>query len=548
MELESESWALAPLEDNEAITTISSSERTSNGDEMKVQNNGYCVVENNELSFGKGIEVIESANLPLVDVQQEVSTVPEVRKERVLKKWRRIKREVNKDADNSVDTGRMTALGLSDSESNSSKRMQFFAERTQNSEGSVSPVNAVERSSTDFVVLGDSGLVIGPTFAAGMDSQNCKDQISKLSTASRAPKIRYEIPVAGVLLDKSRTRSSSGKNLGNSVQHGQKGNVRVENSKKARGKQVKIEKENSHSSLESDSQSSNFVFMQGNDSATSNGIQSGRSLDYGGGNGDELHAGEWQVYERNSEGGFEDVSQEDLVADSSWEVRGERNENHGSTVLDPLVESIYTLQSAQEALEKEVLKFREVGILDVSVHGAVPDLPLEFTSIDLKLQETRSSKQLQSGQNMRSSSHSLHSEVKEVANRKYTVTELEDLFKLKIEAEVEYLTIARTVQKLRVAAVDQITLLEEETTLASEQAQMLNMLENTENKASVLKKEAEKLVKSCEDIASADEALKMQMRICKYTSFFLVQLIMLVIILGFLIFHISPNYAGMVPT
>ncbi|KAL2495783.1 WPP domain-interacting protein 1 [Forsythia ovata] len=525
MDLESESSVLAPLEDNEAITTISSRERTSNGDEMKVQSNGYCLVKNNELSFGKGIEVIGPVNLARVELQQEVSPVPEVRKGRVLKKWRRIKREVNKGADNSVDTGsrRMTTQGSSDSESNSSKRMQFFAERKQSSEGSVSPMNAVERSFTDFVVLGDSGLVIVPTFAAGMDSQNCEDQINKFSTASSTPKIRYEIPVAGVLLDKSRTRSSSGKNLGNSVQHGQKGNGRVENSKKARGK-------------------------QGNDSATSNGIQSGRSLNYGGGNGDDLHAGEWQVYDRNSEGGLEDVSREDLIADSSWEVRGERNENHGSPVLDPLVESIYTLQSAQEALEKEVLKFREVGILDVSVHGAVQDFPLEFTSIDQKLQETSSSKQLQSGQNMQSSFHSLHSEVKEVANRKYTETDLEDLFKLKIEAEVEYLTISRTVQKLRVAAVDQITLLEEETIMASEQAQMLNLLENTENKASMLKKEAEKLVKSCEDIASADEALKMQMRICKYTSYFLVQLVMLVIILGFFIFHISPNYAGMVPT
>ncbi|GER56978.1 WPP domain-interacting protein [Striga asiatica] len=37
-------------------------------------------------------------------------------------------------------------------------------------------------------------------------------------------------------------------------------------------------------------------------------------------------------------------------------------------------------------------------------------------------------------------------------------TELEDLFKQKIEAEVEYLTISRTVQKLTICAVDQNTI------------------------------------------------------------------------------------------
>ncbi|CAA2976926.1 Hypothetical predicted protein [Olea europaea subsp. europaea] len=259
---------------------------------------------------------------------------------------------------------------------------------------------------------------------------------------------------------------------------------------------------------------------KGNDFATSNGIQSGRSLYYDGGNGDELHAGERQAYNRNNDGGFEDISREDMIDRSSCEVRGEGSENHGSTDLDPLVQSIYKLQSAKEALEKEVLKFREVGSLD----GALQDLPSDFATINLELQ------------------------LKEAANRKYTGPELEDFFRLKIEAEVEYLAISRTVQKLRVESVDQITLLREKTTLASEQAQMMNMLENTKNKASMLKKEADKLVNSCEDIACADEKMKLQMGICKYTSYFLVQLVMLVLILGFFIFHISPNYSWVVPT
>lgn len=79
------------------------------------------------------------------------------------------------------------------------------------------------------------------------------------------------------------------------------------------GKQVKIEKKNSHS--ESDSRTSNFAIMQANDSA-SNRVQSGESLNYDGENYDELHAG-----------------------------------------VDPLVEHIFTLQSAQEALGKGLFVF-----------------------------------------------------------------------------------------------------------------------------------------------------------------------------------------------
>lgn len=111
MDLESESSVL----NNEAITTISVSDRTSNGDETKVPSNEYCVVKNNELSTGKGIEVVGPVSMPPVEVQKEVSPFPAVKKGRVLKKWRRITREVNKGADNRVHTSR-----------NLTKGMQFF--------------------------------------------------------------------------------------------------------------------------------------------------------------------------------------------------------------------------------------------------------------------------------------------------------------------------------------------------------------------------------------------------------------------------------------
>ncbi|CAI9755055.1 unnamed protein product [Fraxinus pennsylvanica] len=461
MDLEREVPGLEFGVDDEIISTISGSDKLGSGDETKVQNNG-CVVENiypNELSSegtGMGTEVRGLVNLADADVKPEVSPSPATTKKgNRLKKWKRIKRDPNKVGNSSVDT---VTRDLSTSGANSSKRMQVFEDRNQRGEGSVSSTNA--RNLDGFAMLGDYRLSIGPTFAAGTNSENSEDRSSKFSTAASVTRARYEMPVvAGFPRDKSRMRSLSGKNLGILVR-GQQGWGRIETSKKAEGECVKIEKENSHSSMESDSRSSNFVLMQGNDSATSNGIPSGKSMNCDEENGDEVQAGEREVsdglrggYDRNSGEGFEDVSREDLVANSSWEAKEERSGNHvNSTYCNPLVESIFALQSAQEAFEKEVQKFREIGRADVSVDDVIQDLPSEFASVDPKLYETSSSEQI-----------------------------------------------------LRVAAVDHITLVEDQNTRALQQSRMLNELEDTED--------VKNAAVDSEDIPSADETLKMQKRV-----------------------------------
>ena len=155
-------------------------------------------------------------------------------------------------------------------------------------------------------------------------------------------------------------KNLSGKSGGNPTQRVQQGKSRAESSKKPRGEKVKIEKENSHSSMESDSRSSNFVFMQGTSAMTSNGRQSGRSMNYDGENSDDAHASDQQFseevqtgYAEENVGVGEDLSQDDLAADLSWDAKDEKNEDHQpSTVRDPLVESLLTLQSVQDALEK----------------------------------------------------------------------------------------------------------------------------------------------------------------------------------------------------
>lgn len=187
----------------------------------------------------------------------------------------------------------------------------------------------------------------------------------------------------------------------------------------------------------------------------------------------------------------------------------------------------------------EVQKFREIGREDVSVDEVVQDLPSEFTSVDPKLYETSSSDNLHSCKHVNSSFRSFHSEVNETANLDRDI-ELEDLFKQKIEAEVEYLVITRNAQMLRVAAVDLITLLEKQNFRASQQTRMLNELRDTEDVPSA--------TVDSEDVPCAGETLKMRKRVCKYTSCFFTQLLLLVILLGVSIFRSSPNNADIVPT
>ncbi|KAG8365204.1 hypothetical protein BUALT_Bualt18G0080100 [Buddleja alternifolia] len=490
-----------------------------NNGESKVYNNGSCVVENDDDSYdnellydvkGKGAEV--SGLVSSVDSLASPSPTM-TKKGRGLRKWRRIKRDV-RGGDSSDDTRKMLMQDLSNSVANPSKRIQVRAERKQKSGGSVSSTKAMLES---LDVFGDSGSAMGqPSFDAGTDSENSEDRSSKSSTAASAPKMNYGMPVvAGFQHDKSIMRSLSGKNSG------QRRNGRIDTIKKARGERVKIEKEDSHSSLESDSRSSNFLFMQGT-YAISNGIQSDRPIDAYGKNGDEGHGSDRQVSDglqggcgRDGERGYDNNSREDVVADSSWEVKEERSQNHdSSTDQDPLVESIFALQSAQEALEKEVLKFKDINIDDDSVSG------------EGVLTRT------------------MQSAVVETAEGDVE-TELEALFKQKIETEVEYLAISRTLEKLRATAVDQITLLEEQ---KAEQTQIINKLDDTESKAAMLKKEVDKLETFNEEIANADQTLKLQKRVCKYTSYLFVQLVCLVLVLGVFIFQLSPNYVEVVPT
>ncbi|KAK2639960.1 hypothetical protein Ddye_027755 [Dipteronia dyeriana] len=594
MDLKTEFSALESVEDNEVVNLGT------------VKDNGSCSYENNMLGDGE----IPDANVAAVDdhheeggenVQQSSSpssaikspssphgVLPPTMKGYGLKKWRRIKRDVIKDAGPSVDSSKVlkrSSSGAGNPNPNKPIHMSPVDIR-QSSEGSVGSINV--GAIDGFAVHGsslDSRFAVGSAFAAGTDSENSEDRSSKSSTAASAPKMRYELPaVMGNARERNRTKNLSGKSGGIPTQRVQQGKNRVESSKKPRGEKVKIEKENSHSSMESDSRSSNF-FMQGAYSANSNGKPSDRSMNYDGENSDDAHACERQFSEevqtgyKDNVGEIEDLSQEDLAVDLAWDAK-EENHHSPETDRDPLVESIQTLQSVQEALEKEILKFGEIGKDAVSLHEnsfETSSVPADSTFTDPAVHGPSSSDQLDKTRENAPSSREMQVlnlnvkyleskleearatvEVKEsrVAELEAALnnskplneesgstielqpekckemeTELEGLFCQKIEAEIEYLTLTRTIQKLRVvAAGDQITLFEEQETLAKKQTEMSNKMGEAENKAAVLQKRAEELEKYCEDISGTVDVLKMQNRVCKVTSYCMIKLILLALV------------------
>ncbi|XP_009797500.1 WPP domain-interacting protein 2 [Nicotiana tabacum] len=593
MDLDDQNSALKSARHNEAMTTPQS-KIGSNGSGTPVGNNN----NNNKLDDvkGKGIEI----NGPVDNSPPLVKSTP-TSKGFGLKKWKRIKRGAHKDYwdSSSINSDKLLKRGLANPVANSAKPVHFSAGSIQRSDGSVSSTNAVFRS--PGVLVDGFGVIGDLTFNAVSESENSEDRSSKSSTAASAPNARFEAPVVlGYSSDMHQLRSLSGKNLGTSAQQAHQGKGRAETSKKPRGERVKVEKENSHSSMESDSRNSNFLFMQGSDYVTSNGTKCERSMNDGEFSdetqdrerpiGEELHAG----CERGNDRESENVSQEDLVAESPQEVKEEKSENQGSfTDHDPLMESIFNLQTAQEALERELQKFKEIG-KDVIFGHSLEDvgIPSDFTS-DLPGPST--SEQSQHRDGARHSSNSLGSEVvslkqniillqsklqkaaDRVKSKEARVTELEailgssskkeektidtmhqssrdmeseleGLFRQKIEAEVQYLAISRTAQKLKAAAVDQATLLEEQKILASEQAQMVHRLGDAETKAAMLKTQAEKLESYWEDIATTDEKLKLQKNVYKYSSCFLIQLVLLAVVVGLFLMQTSPNYAEVVPT
>lgn len=238
---------------------------------------------------------------------------------------------------------------------------------------------------------------------------------------------------------------------------------------------------------------------------------------------------------------LKDFSQ-DLAADNSWEVKEENGENHaGSMDHDVLAVSMIKLQSAQEAIQREVQKLKDVGkedlfFMDDSIQ---PSEPSNLEGWEAMLfEEFRSCES--------SNIFEIQTILKQNVVQGDLKTELEEILKQRIEVEVQYIAISEAIQQSKAGYVAQIELMVQQKKLALEHMEVMKKLECAESKARELKREAEKLKVTCEEILEREEVLKVQSRVCRLTSCFIIQLILFVLVLYLCLLQFSSHHRKLV--
>lgn len=215
----------------------------------------------------------------------------------------------------------------------------------------------------------------------------------------------------------------------------------------------------------------------------------------------------------------------------------------------------------------EVQKFREIGKDDIfffddvvqdgspsSLESDIVNLKQNVNELESKLEEARSMLKVKESKVIEletslTSNELIQKENTEISdleqrNLRELEKELEGLFELRIEAMVEYLVTSRTIKDLKLAAVNKITFLEEQKTVATEQAQVVSFSKSVGNKASMLKRRVDKLETEIE----TGEDLKLKKRTCKFASLFFIQFVLLCVALCFFVLQLVPQYTEDVPT
>ncbi|KAK9691538.1 hypothetical protein RND81_09G202800 [Saponaria officinalis] len=473
-------------------------------------------------------------------------------KGRGLKKWRRLRREVSKDPSANLDCTKVLKRGSAN-----------ILDVKRPNDGSVSSTNAFVTSPRHADLFSnpaqssDYKLALGTTFSAGADDS--EDRSSKSSTGASVPKYRHDVakPAAYHQREKHRVKNVSrhSNNSGQRVQLG-KGHGQTDASKKPRGESVNEDKENSLSSMESDSRSYSTMFLRGSSSVNSDRIQSGRSANY-----DEEDADDQQTSEVQSSKELQDGHSKngDVSPDCSAELSctaniGKSKDHQVSRDCEPLLNSILMLQSAQEALEREVHMFKEigkgvnslcdnsgkatsvssytmfVGSEDCADRSYVQTLEMQLDEAQVRLKE-KDTKAIE----LEKTIQTMNTESSPQADEKNTIeiqrnlwkemeTELESVFKLKVETEVQYVAMTGSRKDLGSLVDDQIKL-QRDQTLESSRASIAHT-----------------------NITEDEELQRMRNQIAKYRSRLIIQSVLLALVVGLFVLRMLPKSVTVVPT
>lgn len=132
--------------------------------------------------------------------------------------------------------------------------------------------------------------------------------------------------------------------------------------------------------------------------------------------------------------------------------------------------------------------------------------------------------------------------------KEHLKSELEILLKKKMEAEIEYLILRRTSPNWKVVSEDHITLLNELRYLAGDQEQMMLKLRDAEDKTIKLRERTDELGAYSEELVGTEYVLRLQHKICKFSLFFIFQLMLLCIAFGLFLMKLLFPADGVVPT
>ncbi|XP_020597195.1 LOW QUALITY PROTEIN: WPP domain-interacting protein 1-like [Phalaenopsis equestris] len=511
-----------------------------------------------------------------------VESKPVVTKGSGLRKWRRIKRDLKKDgsSSSSADSAQILKRRLSNSEpfkSDEENKLKSMADgESEESVASVASRNAdinplpVGTGSLDLEL---ERLATGG-FSIGVDSDNSEDHSSKSSTATSAPRLRHEMLASGKERGRQKNfgaRSSTRLGL-QKVQ--QDRGATVDASKKTNGDLARFEKENSFCSVESDLRSSAAGVALRGSVGNSNGKHNGRPLNFGE-HGDEAHTGEEVRLGYYKENG-EEVNPSREVLDAELLAKNNRkSENlHSSSDLDPFLNSMVLLEEAQESLDKEIEKIaairKENDDNGMNIDGKVPcdsqifeaylvDLREKAEHLESRLEnastviETKEQKLqelealLGKTQLPNKEGTSFHVSPIEV-HKEELDSELEVLLKEKMETEIEYLIISRTLQNWKVLYEDRIALFKEQKYLAGDQEQMMLKLREAEDKIIMLNEQKDKLEAYCKELVQTENVLRLQNKVCKLSLYVIFQLMFLSIAFVLFLMQLLSPVDGVVPT
>ncbi|KAK8969380.1 WPP domain-interacting protein 1 [Platanthera guangdongensis] len=510
------------------------------------------------------------------------STSPVVQKGTGLRKWRRVRRDLIKDASNSADSAQILKRRYNNTESSkihgeSKLKSMSGAEVEESVESMESVESRNDEINPNVVVTGtldpELELLASSGFSIGMDSDNSEDHSCKSSTAASAPRQKYEALRSG--RERGRVKNLGGKGSTSfgpqKVQH--VGGGMVDSSKKIRDDMSRFEKENSLSSVESDLRSSVVGILQWGNVIDRNGKHPGRSAKFDEHSDEDHTGGEVRsgYYKNNMKN--ENLFSDDLDGKLE-EEDDQKSEKQSSSYLDPFMKSAILLQEAQEALEKEIEKIGAIGTEQVgdpklfeemearsslTLEADIIYLKNKVENLELKLEESSATIKAKeqklckleavlggnSPPDIECSSTRLSSlqHNEEVLN-----SELEVLIKKKMEADIEYFLIARMTGNLKTLSEDQIRLFHEQKHLARDHEQTMLKLRDAEERMTELSERTEKLDEYCRELVGMESVLRLQNKLFRFSLSFVVQLMLLLLALGLFLMHLLSRADGVAPT